>query len=655
MGHRISTLILSSLLVQACDCGSGDALDRVEAKLSVEPESIDFGAQRVGSTTTRIVTVRNTGVIDVELGNIALVDFASFQIEESVDDERKILAPGGVREIEVSFVPGREGEHSSALSIEANDGKEEHFVELSGRAEMVRGSCGLEITPHALDFANTDEHELTARNISTEPCTISASAIEGPAAAAFTFVGTLPVSIPAGGGALLHVLFWPASNVSGRAELILSTDDLGAPQKRIALSAPVAERRLCVEPRSLHFARAMGTSAQQITLTACGATAVDVSGLDFTTANPEISIAGAPALPMQIPPGQTRMITIQYTPENQDDDRAVLTVRSNDSTSSSVDVEITGSPDIVPPDAGRYLYYWRVGTFEASDIMRAPLQNNGAPTAFWGQSTNQGCPGCHQVSPDGRYVAIVEFDFAESMFVVDTASGTKLNLDPQSASATTFSWNPNVNTNPPYQYVFSTGGELHKASLTGGYIGELTGANQRGSAQAMPAWGPNGKIAFVRGADDEEFSGFGFAGPSELFLIDENGGTATRVSGASGDGRAHYYPSFSPNGMWIAYTESTSALTTYAAPDAQVRIVKADNSGTVKQLSSINGGGGATSFPTWSLDGAYLGFSSNRAGGRGDWDLYVAPIDPISGTDGAPTNVSNANTEGFEHAAQWSP
>ena len=32
------------------------------------------------------------------------------------------------------------------------------------------------------------------------------------------------------------------------------------------------------------------------------------------------------------------------------------------------------------------------------------------PQPYWGQRSGQfGCPGCHHVSPDGKFVAIVEF------------------------------------------------------------------------------------------------------------------------------------------------------------------------------------------------------------------------------------------------------
>ncbi len=644
-------LLFTYLLLSGCNCGGEGELNRLKAQIAVEPASIDFGLARVGSETTRTVTIKNIGQVNVSLGDMALRDFASFQIVRGI--ETPLLRPSEAMEVEVSFVPGREGAHETELLIEADEVDDLFEVSLRGSAEIVRGACALEVSPSTLDFSAGDDQTFTARNVSTEGCEITAAAINGPAAAAFTFVGSTSIFIPSGGSTLAHLVFWPGANVSGQAELLLTTTDAAVPQKRIVLLAPSADRRLCVDPRRIHFSRANGTTTQTVRLSACGAAEVQVSALDFTVSNVEISIANTPALPMVIPVGQMRELSIQYTPENADEDRAVLTLRSNDDASPAIDVEIVGTPDIVPPDAGRFLYYWRVEGL-TSDIMRAPLQSNGNAAVFWGQSTGQGCPGCHQVSPDGRYVAIVELDFQESLFVIDTMSNTKLTLDRRSSDAKTFSWRPNVNTNPPYQYVFSTDGELHTASLSG-YIGELPGANDAREQQGMPAWGPNGKIAFVRGANDALFDGFGFEGQADLHIIDEGGGAAVALAGASGDGRAHYYPAFSPNGQWIAFTESASAINTYAAPDARVRIVKADGSGTTRELAAINAGGGATSFPTWSLDGTYLGFSSNRAGGVGDWDLYVAPIDPITGMDGAPANVTTANTSGFEHAAQWSP
>jgi Tol biopolymer transport system component len=136
-------------------------------------------------------------------------------------------------------------------------------------------------------------------------------------------------------------------------------------------------------------------------------------------------------------------------------------------------------------------------------------------------------------------------------------------------------------------------------------------------------------------------------------LVDEGGGTAQPLSGASGNGAANYYPSFSPDGRWVAFTLSRSG-TTYGAMDAQIRLAAADGSGTVMMLPQANAGG-AASFPTWSADGTLLSFSKPNLGTVNDWDIWYVPINSATGVDGAPVDLVQANTPNFDHIARWSP
>ena len=61
-----------------------------------------------------------------------------------------------------------------------------------------------------------------------------------------------------------------------------------------------------------------------------------------------------------------------------------------------------------------------------------------------------------------------------------------------------------------------------------------------------------------------------------------------------------------------------------------------------------------SSFPTWSPDGEFLSFSSNRPGGAGGWDIYISDVDPQTGDALPPFALTAVNTQEFEHAARWS-
>ncbi len=136
------------------------------------------------------------------------------------------------------------------------------------------------------------------------------------------------------------------------------------------------------------------------------------------------------------------------------------------------------------------------------------------------------------------------------------------------------------------------------------------------------------------------------------------------LNGVNGGSDAKYYPQYSPDGTWIAFTYSAQANSTMVAEDALIRLVRTDQSGTIATLPAANGVPCSTgqpcgnSFPTWSKDGRFLSFSSNRPGsipanGRNSWDLYITPIDPATGADGPAYPVDGANSPEFEHAVQW--
>jgi Tol biopolymer transport system component len=168
----------------------------------------------------------------------------------------------------------------------------------------------------------------------------------------------------------------------------------------------------------------------------------------------------------------------------------------------------------------------------------------------------------------------------------------------------------------------------------------------------MPSWGSNGQIAFARGGRG---GGWGFFGPSDIYLVDEAGGVPTALAGAGANGGANYYPAYHPSGDWVAFNHSNSASGTLSAFDGEIFMVSTNQNGVVLRLPQLNCAPGtcSSSFPTWSIDGQYLSFSSNRSGGMGSWDLYIGPIDPVTGADLPAVNIIEANTPDFQHAARW--
>ena len=522
-------------------------------------------------------------------------------------------------------------------------------MELLGNATLAPG-CQLDVRPAFVRFGATLAGTSVRRgfsvvNVSVDAgCQVLAAAFEPGSSAAFSPPSGLPVSLVPGASVSLEVGYAPTQEAADRGVLRLTSTDVDGPQLDVPVFGVARLPRICVTPADIDFGATSVTQTRAVTVSACGGEALGVSGLRLAPADPELALVPPSAPPWTIPAGQAVTFEVRYTPGDELADWSDVVITSDDPLRPEVRVPVRGGPDEFPPEVGQNLYVWQVGT-----VVRFPLQG-GLPSApFWGVGNGQGCTGCHSVSPDGRYVALIEYPrFA----VVDTVTQLEVPIGVTS-EVHAVSWNPNVNTTPPYQFVYSEGqGTIQRGSISGP-LGPLLGAADPAYAQRMPSWGPDGFIVFARAPSaTSQGPAFGFQGPVELVRVPEAGGLAVPVVGASGTPGGHYYPAYSPTGDWIAFTYSGSAVTTYAAADAEVRLVRADQSGVVELLSAVNAGG-ASSYPTWSLDGRALSFSSNRAGGLGDWDVYLSFIDQLTGQGRPAQALTAVNTSDFDHLAVW--
>jgi hypothetical protein len=517
-----------------------------------------------------------------------------------------------------------------------------------GNGGLNRVESALGVDPPSIDFGELAEGEVGLRMVRFENLGSSSIEISLETDAPFS-LGTTPRQLSVGESVEVDVRFMGAAPGFHRGRISVTHDAQEGPAE-VRLDADVLELEeeeqceVIVEPEELIFD---GFTAGEVEVVNEGEVDCIIERISIEGEGFEIGAT----VPTTIEGDDYETLEVSHLgdPEAAAVLRIWISGAIHEVELSAVEEE---EEMMLPEEVGRFLYYWRVGADESSDIMKLPLQG-GAAQPYWGMSTGrQGCPGCHQLSPDGRYLAIVEFteDALES-YVVDTMSNTRIALPAPANAGLGFSWRPDSSSAPAYRYAFATGGVIHTGALFDGYLGELPGADEPGLGHAMPTWSSDGRIAFVRGELDEDE--LGFYGPTDIMTVPEDGGAAVMIEGASQNGRASYYPAFSPNALWIAYTESQFGET-QSAPDARVRLVKTDGSGEVQTLDLLNGADGATSFPTWSLDGTHLSVSSNRTGGSGDWDIYIAPIDQVTGEDQAAIEMSGANTTGFEHAAQWS-
>jgi hypothetical protein len=635
--------------------------------LTVIPSVLSFYGVAMGSTADRPVLVMNPTIAGCTISRLQITQGTALFSLVSPPSTPDALASGASEELDIRYAPTGTGPDMGMLEVEAQGVVKQ--VQLVGNAPLGPG-CHLQPTPDFLSFGVVpvgSQQTRTTRltNISQTACNVTAIAVDPASSPGFVTMASAPGSIAPSASADIAVTYSAMQAGPAQGTLHIQSNDASTPTLDVPLVAAGSPGGICVEPRHLSYGAVQGFKDLSFNVSACGGHDVTVTALDFSRADPQFAVFMPPSLPLTIPAGALQAITVRYTPTGMNGASAVIDVHSTEQATPDIPVDLDGGPEIVPPSAGRFLYSWSASIQRglAGDIDRLPLQGGAAQSPYWGSATSKPCSGCHALSPDGRYVALVEITFppiVHHLQIIDTTTNVALALPFTTTKAFLISWRPDVHTTPPYQFAYDDGGIVYIASPSAGIIRQLQGAADPSFKQKMPSWGPNGKIAFVRGTQDlgpalnRIDTQVGLAGTSDIMVVDEQGGTPVMLSGASGNGELNYYPSYSPDGRWIAFTTSSSGET-YAANDAKIHLASSDNSGHVVDLPNANGSTGA-SFPTWSADGSLLSFSCPPSrGGAGDWDIWYVPIDSSTGVDGPAVNLMQANSSGFDHIARWSP
>ncbi len=310
-----------------------------------------------------------------------------------------------------------------------------------------------------------------------------------------------------------------------------------------------------------------------------------------------------------------------------------------------------GQPFAISRDdaTGALFYFATTGDQVTGDGTLERLELGAQKADKYLNKTNDGndqCVGCHALSRDGTRVA---FTFLN---LLGAGTGTTMTLGSVDATnptiqqatagttAATSSFSPDGK-----QLVTAYNGKLSiRDSVTGALVSDLT---TTGTAM-FPDWSPDGStIVFVRTSTPCTPGGAANFGQASIYAYGGSLVTITNAGGSWGNeqvllqaasGENNYYPSFSPDGKWVAFTKAStstksswsvanSACTgqdgsglSYDNPSATVWIVPAAG-GAPTQLAAANGAAMKTnSWPKWGpkADGAYLwlSFSSTREYGN---------------------------------------
>ncbi len=221
-------------VVLHCAC-SNDELTKLNPKIQVDPEAIDFGEGIVARDNVVSLAIRNrgSGVLQIDAIDVGGSAF-------SIGDIPRTIQPSAEKPLEVVFVPVRAHEtYSGELVIHSNDPSTPQLhVPLSG----IGGVREIEVNPPAIDFGVVNEgtaprRTLEIRNIGGDPLEIasvvftSTSVDMGLVPGTFTGGTILPLT-----STVVEIVYSPVDLGSDHGAVTITSNDEDEPKVDVPVS-----------------------------------------------------------------------------------------------------------------------------------------------------------------------------------------------------------------------------------------------------------------------------------------------------------------------------------------------------------------------------------------------------------------------------------
>jgi len=269
-------------------------------------------------------------------------------------------------------------------------------------------------------------------------------------------------------------------------------------------------------------------------------------------------------------------------------------------------------------DAQGSVFYWNASI---GGVYRIPFGSS-EPEEFYGQNNYGHCVSCHVISPDGSQMAVTYDRGNGPMGLVSMDAP----LDDGQATI------PYSGGEVGNFKTFSPDGSALLSSFNGvlrmhdAASGEEWYTLDLAFKVTQPSWSPLGdRIAVVLPDESTYVSDWSFnSGRIALLHVDANGtiGVEPEIIVSSEDGSNNYYPTFSPDGDWIAYNRSwntdgtAESWDSYNDDSATLMVVRSDGSVGFEMATANGDGYLCNSWPFWApmpdADVLWLAFSSKR-------------------------------------------
>ena len=326
---------------------------------------LNFGKQAIGATNIppQFAALKNGGEAALTISAIGITgpNGSDFSLSSANGCTAGSISPGGLCSFEVSFIPSVAGAEEAFVQVTSNAPGSPQVLEVIGTG------AGLAAIPGSLNFGKqiagttSAPQSVTLSNTGSAPLYIDSITEGGANPAVFAPANTSQQCVAsangwlAGNTCLVAMTFTPTSAGTFTAEIDIQYQLYGLPEQEQVISligmgtvaAPVA----AILPSTLDFGgvtTGTTTGAQVVTLTNTGSTALDLTGITTSGANPaEFSIVAAGTAPCLTASGSVAInasctVGVEFAPKTAGAKSAVLNFSDN-AAGSPQTVALTGT------------------------------------------------------------------------------------------------------------------------------------------------------------------------------------------------------------------------------------------------------------------------------------------------------------------------
>jgi hypothetical protein len=194
--------------------------------VSLSSTSLNFGTHLVGTSTTKQVTVTNTGSVPLDVSSVVATGNYS-----ETNNCQSGVAPGAVCTISIKFKPTAKGTRSGTVTLTDNANPNTQTVTLTGTGTVVK------LSPTSINFGSqkvgtrSAAKTITLTNIGKTFLSITNISITGTNKPDFSGSNTCATGIAAGASCTIAVKFQPSATGTRTAAVSISDNGGGSPQK----------------------------------------------------------------------------------------------------------------------------------------------------------------------------------------------------------------------------------------------------------------------------------------------------------------------------------------------------------------------------------------------------------------------------------------